>query len=123
MPYEFYRILHFLGILLVFGGLGGLAAVAAHPGTDADKKATRKPFIISHGIGLALLLVAGFGLLARIGGGALLPWVYPKIIIWLLLGAASVPLKRAPGMAKPLFFVFVALGLVSALFAVYKPFV
>jgi hypothetical protein len=41
-----------------------------------------------HGAGLLLMLIAGFGLLARLGLASSLPvWVWLKLLIWLSFGA------------------------------------
>jgi uncharacterized membrane protein SirB2 len=121
MSYEVYKLLHLLGIFLLFGALGGLAAirVATSPGRGEGKA-----FKILHGIALALMLVAGFGMLARLGMGS--PgtwgaWVWIKIVIWLLLGAAVVALKKAGKAAPAVLVLLTVLGLVSAWAALFKP--
>ena len=116
MSYEFYKALHILGIALLFLAFGGLAGHALNGGTREDNRA-RGLMLASHGLGLLLLLVAGFGMLAKIGGGMFPSWVHPKLLIWLLFAAATMPLQRKSAMAKPLWFVLPLLALVAAYIA------
>ncbi len=113
MSYEFYKVLHLVGLVTLFTALGALAFV------PADR---RKPLMMIHGIATVVMLVAGFGLLARLGLiGSLGAWVYGKLAIWLVMGAAPVVLRRKPDMALTLLLVSIALGAVSAFLAIYKP--
>ena len=121
MPYEFYKILHILGVVLTVYGLFGLSSVL-WAGVE-PKPVQRKTWAICHGVGLLIVLVAGFGLAARLGYFGQLPgWVYAKLAIWFLLGAILVPVKRRPQQAllwTLVIFVLVGLG---ASFAITKPF-
>ncbi len=123
MPYQVYKVLHVASILLLFASLGGLAIHAASDHSNAEKeKGLRVLLTISHGVARVIILVAGFGLLARIGiKGAWPTWVYLKIVLWVLLGAAVAAYKRMPGMAKMLFFLMPVLGGLAAGVAIYKP--
>ncbi|MEE2776532.1 MAG: hypothetical protein VYE73_07180 [Acidobacteriota bacterium] len=108
-------VLHLLGVFLLFSGLGALAL-----GGDESRKLGG----MTHGIGLLLILVTG--LVAMMGLGtdhsAGLPgWIYAKLAIWLLMGAAIVALRRAPGMRVPLFFALPLLGSLAAWLAFYRP--
>ncbi len=124
MSYEIYKIMHLAGVMLLFGGLGGLAAVGALQPEANKAKPMRTLFMIFHGIGLLLMLVGGFGILARlkIGADAWGGWVYIKMVLWLGFGAAIVPLKRMPTLARVWLLLFVALGAVAAWLGVTKPF-
>jgi hypothetical protein len=117
MSYEFYKALHILGIALLFLAFGGLAGHALNGGTKDTNKA-RGLMLASHGLGLVLILVAGFGMLAKTGGGMLPGWVHPKLLIWLLLGAATLPLQRKTAMAKPMWFVLPLLAVTAAYLAI-----
>lgn len=102
----FYKFLHHVGLLLTFISLGGLGALAL---SGQGQSKARAPFVALHGAGLIVILVAGFGWLAKLGYG--LPvWAVVKIVIWLALGALVVPLRRKPALAKSITF-----GLVPAL--------
>lgn len=125
MPYQVYKVVHIAAILLLFASLGGLAVLAAGgPVDEAKKKSLRILLVASHGIGLVLILVAGFGLLARIGikhGTGWPMWVYVKLVLWILLGASVALYKRMPQLAKGLFFAMPLIGAIAAGFAIYKP--
>jgi hypothetical protein len=118
MSYEFYRLLHVVGIILLFSSLGALAAIGGR--TDAR---LRRLAAIIHGVAVAVILVAGFGLLARLQMfGGFPPWIWIKLAIWLTLAMAVLPLRRKPELAPWLFGVVSLLGGIAAWLAIYKPF-
>lgn len=113
-----YKVLHLLGMFLLFAALGAMTLLQKQ-GAERSKLAS-----ISHGVALLILLVSGFGLLARLGithDWSWPPWVYLKIVIWLLLGAALVAVRRAPRLAALWWWLFPLLGGVAAWLALYKP--
>jgi hypothetical protein len=121
MSLEFYKILHILGLTLVVLSLGGIVAVVANGGTK-QSNALRKATAISHGVGLLLLLVAGFGMLAKLGiMGSLPTWVIGKLIIWLVFGALIAVAYKKPALAKKLWLAIPVLVLAATYLAVYKP--
>lgn len=120
MSYQFYNLLHLFGIFLLFVALGGLFLHAINGGTK-ESNSSRKLVAISHGVALFLILLAGFGMLARIEMSAAEPWVLIKLGIWLLMGAALVIPYRAPQLARPLWLMLPLLGLLAAWTAVNKP--
>ena len=88
MSYEFYKVLHIFSVLLLFMALGTLAASAT-----SGKGSTRRFAAIGHGVALVLILIAGFGLLAKLRMFGSIPgWVIVKLGIWSMLGVAAVPL-------------------------------
>ena len=66
MSYELYKVLHVLGLSLVVLSLGGILHHVINGGSKVSDT-FRKGTMITHGIGLLLLLVAGFGMLAPLG--------------------------------------------------------
>lgn len=113
MTYEFYKVLHLAGLIGLFASVGAIALVSPEK---------RKPFMIVHGVSLTVMLVAGFGLLARLELVRELPlWANLKLGIWILLGGLPVLFKKKPRLAMPLFFVAIALGAAAAWIAVNKP--
>lgn len=120
MSYGFYKVLHLLGVLGVFVSLGGLIL---HARSDGSKKFKgRRLAMITHGLGLVLIFVAGFGLMARIGIVTDWPlWIYLKVTIWFLLGLGIAIIPRKPTWAPSLWFVILALGATAAWLANYKP--
>ncbi|MDA0811933.1 MAG: hypothetical protein O3C21_06050 [Verrucomicrobia bacterium] len=85
MSPTFYKILHLAGVVLLFIGL----ASALMPKDTPHRKIGG----IFHGIGLFLLLVAGFGLIAKLQIG--FPWwIVAKLVLWLGFGAMPLIGKR-----------------------------
>jgi hypothetical protein len=101
MPYEVYKVLHLLAIFMVFASLGGLVILHRLGGDAAEVRRLRKLLAVMHGVALLVVFVAGFGLMARTGvgmsGGGWPAWIYGKMAIWLVLGAASVFVRRYAG--------------------------
>lgn len=124
MSYEFYKALHILGIALLFISLGGLAGHALNGGTKETNKG-RGLMVASHGIGLLLILVAGFGMLAKLGmmsPGSWGGWVHAKITLWIALGAAVALVYRGPALARALWVVVPILAAMAGWLALTKPF-
>ncbi len=116
-----YKILHLLGVLLAFTALGG-ATLRALAGTGEDA-AGRKLAGITHGVALLLILISGFGMLAKLGYDFPFPlWVWLKIVIWLLIGASVAVIRRLPAQATTFWFALPVLGAAAAYLAIYKPF-
>ncbi|MBK8974334.1 MAG: hypothetical protein IPM29_00250 [Planctomycetes bacterium] len=92
MSYEVYRLVHFVALALLFLSIGG--QVFAPSGDKLPRAAT-----ITHGIALVLVLLGGFGMLARRSGSQAYeisqPWVLAKLGVWLTLALAPVLIKRA----------------------------
>ena len=94
-----YKVLHLVGITMIVVPLGALALHVLNGGTRTSNQ-HRRLLAITHGIGLLLTLVAGFGMLARLGIDGFPSWAILKTIIWLVLGAALGLLYRVPATAK-----------------------
>lgn len=122
MPYEFYKIFHLLGLYLTFGGLVGYF-MASYNSQGEVLPRVRKFSAITHGIGMVLLIVCGFGLAARLGYVSNLPtWVYGKIALWLLIGASMVLAKRfAQKMGIAIYFWILGIAFAGTVLAVVKP--
>ena len=123
MPYEFYKVLHLLGILLLFASLGGVAMVGLRGGTDEEKKTFKKPLMIIHGVSLLVIFVAGFGLMARLGmmGSGWPTWIFGKLGVWLVVGGLAGLVAKRQALGTGWYLVLPALGAVAAALAVYKP--
>jgi len=123
MSYEFYKILHFLGIMLLFTSLGGLVLQSWLSKPDGPLPGAKKMLAISHGVALLIIFVAGFGLMAKKGlmSGGWPLWIFVKLGVWLVLGAALGFIRRKPDLAKLWFFLVPILGAIAAAFAVTQP--
>lgn len=118
----FYKLLHIIGIILVFFAFGGACLAAIR---DHQTKLGKARLAITHGIGLLLIFVAGFGLLAKLGLGSPATWggwVWVKLVIWLLFGAALTLINKFPRHASLMWVLLPILGLIAAYLALYKPF-
>lgn len=122
ISYGVYRLVHILGILFLFLALGGLSILAANRvGDDARRK--RRLVFITHGVALFIILLGGFGMLARLGLTAGLPgWIWAKLAIWAILAAIVALPLRFPALARPIWFLVPILGTTAAYMALYKPF-
>ena len=122
ISYEAYKVLHLVAVLLLFLCFGGLALYVAGGGTRAANP-NRALIAALHGTAAFLVLLGGFGLLARLGviqGGFPL-WVWLKLTIWLVLAFAVLLPYRRPALARPLFLLYPVLGGLAAWAAIYKP--
>lgn len=117
MPVEFYKLLHVSGMFLLFCGLGSMLLGKSGEGAKPPKLGT-----ILHGLGLLAILVAGFGLMARLGFGWQL-WLILKIVVWVLLGAMPILVRKKIVPPALGWIVALALGVGAAYCAFYKPFV
>jgi hypothetical protein len=119
VPFAAYKTVHIFGALLLFMALGGSAAMQT-VARDRVPAGLRRLLGALHGTALLLLLVAGFGMMARLGLMAQWPpWIFLKIVVWLLLGG-SVALQRRLGAWNQAFFVILPLlGLLAAAAAIY----
>ena len=121
MPVDFYRTLHLIGIFTVILSLGGMCLHVISGGTR--NYAGRKFAAISHGIGLLVVLVSGFGLLAKLGYLQALPgWAVAKLVTWLILGGMPALIYRQPRLSRLFWILILAFSGLNAYLAIYKPF-
>jgi hypothetical protein len=105
-----YLIIHLIGLATVAIGLGGMLA--------GDQN--RKMFAMAQGIGLLIILVSGFGMLAKMQLG--FPhFAMVKLILWLLLGGLPVVFRKSKTPVFVSIVVLVALIGVAAWLGVTKP--
>ena len=118
MSYEFYNVVHVIGVLLLYLSLGVLVGTS-----EATSAPLRRLASIAHGVALAIVFVAGFGLLARLGHFGSIPlWAYLKMTMWALLALIVVPIKRKPQWAAALWLAMPVIGGVAVWLAVSQPF-
>lgn len=114
MSYAFYKIFHVVSIVLFFGLY-----------MSAVRKNEKMKFeVIGTGVALVLILVSGFGLIAKIGitHGAGWPlWLKAKFGIWLVIGMfGHVVLKRFSAFKAKFFWGAFALLVLASYLANYK---
>jgi hypothetical protein len=123
MAYEAYKLIHIFGILLLLFWLGALYFQAAEERMHGVGR-RRRLHGIAHGAALLIILVGGFGLLARLGvteGFGWPWWVWGKIAIWVLLGVIPLAIKKSLTLKRSLWFAAPILGAAAAYLAIYKP--
>ena len=120
MPYEFYKMIHFLGLFLLFSGLISLL-VLRWSNQEITKNKIKTFAFATHGTGLLFLLVSGFGLLARLQLMPMPHWAYGKLIFWALFAIAISLVKRKGNLGLPIYALLFLMFLATAFLAVYKP--
>ncbi|NOT09208.1 MAG: hypothetical protein HOP28_13495 [Gemmatimonadales bacterium] len=123
ISYEVYKVAHLAAVLVLFSVLGGVLVHALNGGTRAANMA-RRAVAALHGLAMAVAIVAGFGLVARLDlmSGGVPPWVWAKVTIWLIAGLLLALPYRRPALARPILLVGLPfLAAAAAWLAVFKP--
>jgi len=118
MSLLFYKVLHIIGILMLFLSIGGAVMRAA---MDSKNEKLERFILINHGVSLFIIVVAGFGLLAKVGM-VFTGWIVIKIVIWLIMAGLILPIKKMPEKSSVWWFFALLLGAIAAYMALYKPF-
>jgi hypothetical protein len=123
LSHQVYNVIHIIGIVALMAALGGgilLAIVQAGP----EHRPARRVVGALHGVGAFLVLVGGFGMLARLDlpDNAFPPWLWVKLMIWLVLAFALYLVARRPQSARLVLVTLPVLGGLAAYMAIYKPF-
>ena len=93
-----YKTIHYLGIFTLVTALAAsLSRAAAGTAAGGAPDPWRKRLSIIHGIALFLVLLGGFGMLARLGMGVT-GWVGAKLLIWVVAGGL-ITLRKSPAAA------------------------
>lgn len=123
IPLNLYKLVHILGILLVFTSYGGIVLHAMNDGTKITNSG-RRLVTIGYGVGLFLILLGGFGMLARLGivQGGLPGWIWLKLAVWIAVGGLFALPYRRPDTSRLLWILGPTLGLLAAWAGLYKPF-
>lgn len=118
MVYKWLHIVGAFAVIMAFGALIFRSSVHSESSTTAIPK---KTLSIVHGLGLVILLVSGFGMLARLGiHGDLPAWVILKGVIWLALGGLIAAVNRAPSKNKLWWWLVLALAAAAAWIGLFK---
>lgn len=123
LSHQFYNIVHIVGIVLIVAVLGGIALHAA-TGARREDNPYRVLTGVLHGVGAFLILLGGFGMLARIGfqhGIGFPGWLWVKIGVWAVLSLAVLLPYRSRPLALPLLVTLPILAGVATYMALYKP--
>ena len=114
MSYEIYKVIHFFAIICLFLATGALLSFSG-------EKKQKKRIMILHGLAVLILLVSGFGLIARLKMHSFPPWIWGKIGVWLILGVL-VPFLIAYKVNKRwVWLLTFAVGMGAVYLAIFKP--
>ncbi len=112
MSAAFYLGLHFVSI---FALISALTVVLL--GETRSKAAN-----ITLGVSSLGVLIAGFGLIAKLGYSLQSTWIIGKILIWLAVAfLGPYVAKRYPTYKKATFLLLMSLLIVAVLFVIIKP--
>ena len=89
-----------------------------------SKGVGRKLVAALHGTALFLILLGGFGMLARLGivQGGLPGWIYAKLALWVALPVIGMLPYRRPASARWVLLGLPVVGLLAGIIALTKPF-
>lgn len=107
MDPDIYKVIHLAGVVILFGALGA----GIYTSSNKDNKLAG----VLHGISLVLILVSGFGLLAKIWDNQFTWWIILKLIIWLLLGGSYALAKKRLLTENTAFAFILGLGVLAAI--------
>ncbi|RMF56581.1 MAG: hypothetical protein D6748_13160 [Calditrichaeota bacterium] len=112
-----YKIIHLLGILMIFLSLGGMLV------NSNGENGWRKRLSITHGVGLFLALLGAFGMIAKLPTVNYTDgWVMVKVLLWFIFGGLPVFIRKNPQLSKSIWGLTLLLGVLAALLAITKPF-
>ena len=120
--HQVYNVAHIVGIVMLMAALGGAAVLAMVDAQRTNPRARRLVAML-HGIGAFVVLLGGFGMLARLGiaGAGFPPWLWVKLLIWGVLALSLFVLWRRPHTARTVLIALPILGGLAAYMAIYKP--
>ncbi len=105
-----YQITHLASLIALTGG--AFYAFAGSP-------ESRKKVMMITGIASLLMLISGFGMLARLHSNQFQPWVIVKLVCWLALsGLAGIGYRKRDN--APMFISIIAVIVLTALYMVYS---
>lgn len=121
MSFELYKIAHLFGVATLVVSLAGVAVHMANGGSRSNNN-QRVLLAVLHSIGIVLVLVAGFGMLAKLQLAGRFPlWVVAKVVIWFVAGALLSILFRVPKSGRWVLLILPFLVGLASYFAIVKP--
>ncbi len=122
MDIAVYTVIHMLGLVLLFQSLGASLFFSFSSGASSDISPS-KMLTVTFVTGLLLLLLGGFGMLAKLDILWPLPaWTWVKLLVWITLGSSLTLVKRNPQRARVWWTLVIVLGTLAAYLGAFKPF-
>lgn len=118
IPYAAYKVVHYLGIFALVTALAATLARSGQPGAETDP--WKKRLAMIHGVALFLILLGGFGMLARLDAGFPL-WIVAKLGVWVVAGGLVALRKNTAWAARGLV-LLPLLAVLAGWLAYAKPF-
>ena len=122
ISYGAYKTVHIIAVLTLFLTLGGLVFMSL--AKTEDKKLMRLAMILN-GVAVLIVLVGGFGLMARLNvqhGAGWPGWLKVKMGLWLAVAFFVMVPKRLPAINRLAWPLVLVLGGLAVYMAVHKPF-
>ena len=125
ISYTTYKMIHFVGIFTVVAALAAFLGQTASSDAPLARAPWSKRLAVAHGVGLFLILLGGFGMLARLDithqVGGLPGWIWVKLALWTALGAGVTVARRRPEWSGPLLVLAPLLAFLAGAVALTKP--
>jgi len=118
LPYAAYKVVHYLGIFTLVTALSATLARSAKEGLNSDP--WRKRLGMVHGVALFLIILGGFGMLARLEVGFPV-WIMAKLGIWVVL-AGFIAFRRSADWSARALVLLPVLAALAGWIAYAKPF-
>ncbi len=110
----YYKILHVFALLVL---TAWTFAAFANPAPE-----TRKQTLIITGIASLLMLISGFGLVAKVYGGHFFGWMIVKVVCWLVFSALAGLAYRRPQLRGKFALLGFSVLLIALVMVYMKPF-
>ncbi|MDP6441536.1 MAG: hypothetical protein QF482_02940 [Candidatus Poseidoniia archaeon] len=107
LSYTVYKLMHIFGAFLIVAVYAALGLWVMNERSLEENK-YEKLGLAAHGIGLLLVVLAGFGMLASLYPEDSLMsfgWVHVKLTLWLMLGGGITLLRKKPEHASTILLV------------------
>lgn len=124
ISYAVYKVVHYSGIFILLTALGATLSRAALGERGSAPDPWRRRLVAIHGIALFLILLGGFGMLARLDitqGLGLPGWIWAKLAIWAALGGILAA-RRGAGIAARVLWLVPVLAVLAGVVGLTKPF-
>ena len=119
-----YKIIHFFGLFLLFTTVGAWAVHARNGGTK-ETNTSQRFIAMLHGFALFLVLLGGFGMLAKLGLAKTENWpgwIYAKLGVWGLFGAMPIFFNRFARRAAIFWIGMPVIGALAAAVVIFRVF-